>query len=322
MKIDLSFVIITHNRKKKLKRLIESIELSYLPKINYEIIVVDDCSSDETASFIRKAFSNLNYLTIISNPKNFKASVSRNIGMKSSLGEYVYCLDDDVILDEKGSFELLQYIRNQNNKKFIVSPVMFEYNDTKKIWFAGLSLNLWTTIGKFLHIKKNYNEILALGDTIRTDGIVTAFMMRRAHVPKIGFFDEKLFPFQFEELDFFIRGRYLGFKLFVVTRSILYHDHEYGSFLNNPWRLELTAKNRILISRLWSTRKLQEISSLFFCFVLLIEYIILKVSFFREKPLASFIALYRGTIAGLKILHKIKPYRFRNGFNASNLNKK
>ena len=177
-------------------------------------------------------------------------------------------------------------------------------------------------MGKFLHTNKDYSEILALGDALNTDGIVTAFMMKRAHVEKIGFFDGELFPFQFEELDFFIRSRYLGFKLYVVTKSILYHDHEIGSFLNNPWRLELAAKNRILISRLWSTNKLQEVSALFFCSILLIEYIILKVTLYRKKPIESYRALYMGTINGIKLINKIKPYRFRKGYSVINLKKK
>jgi GT2 family glycosyltransferase len=319
MIVDLSFVIITHNRKNKLKRLIDSIELSSLHKIQYEIIVVDDCSSDGTVSYIKQAFSKLNNLTVISNSKNIKASGSRNIGIKSSCGEYVYCLDDDVVLEENGAMELLQYLRNHENRNIIVSPVMFEYANIKKIWFSGLNLNLWTTIGKFLHTKKNYDEILALGDELNTDAIVTAFMMKRVHAEKIGFFDEELFPFQFEELDFFIRSRYIGFKLYVVTKSILFHDHAAGSFLNNPWRLELTAKNRILISRLWSTSKLQEITALFFCLILFFEYMVLKVTLYRKKPLASYRALFVGSIKGIRELHTIKPYRLRDGYNKTNM---
>jgi len=322
MRAVLSFVIITHNRKHKLKRLIDSIELSSLHKIRYEIIVVDDCSTDGTEKYIKQTFGKLSHLTVISNSKNIKAAGSRNIGIKSSRGEYIYCLDDDVVLKKNGAIELLQYLKKNSNRNLIVSPVMFEYVNTKKIWFSGLSLNLWTTMGKFLHTNKDYSEILALGDALNTDGIVTAFMMKRAHVEKIGFFDGELFPFQFEELDFFIRSRYLGFKLYVVTKSILYHDHEIGSFLNNPWRLELAAKNRILISRLWSTNKLQEVSALFFCSILLIEYIILKVTLYRKKPIESYRALYMGTINGIKLINKIKPYRFRKGYSVINLKKK
>ncbi|MCX5704347.1 MAG: glycosyltransferase family A protein [Candidatus Omnitrophica bacterium] len=91
-------VIATYNRANLLKRAIEGV-LNQTYK-NLEIIIVDDGSTDNTEQIV-KEYRDLR-IQYIRNSKNRGASVARNIGIKSSKGDFIAFLDsDDEYLPEK-----------------------------------------------------------------------------------------------------------------------------------------------------------------------------------------------------------------------------
>jgi len=95
----------------------------------------------------------------------------------------------------------------------------------------------------------------------------------------------------------------------VVSHAHIYHDHEQGAFLNHPWRLELTAKNKLLTCKLWSSSLLQEYVSLAFSTATLLAYFGLKLLVYRKERMACMKALVRGMRDGFKGLKSITPYR-------------
>ena len=83
-----SIVIPTHNRKKHVERLINSIlENTYK---NIEIIVIDDDSTDGTYEYLKEKFGNLPNFKIVRNNKNLLVSGSRNKGIGLSKGELIF----------------------------------------------------------------------------------------------------------------------------------------------------------------------------------------------------------------------------------------
>lgn len=84
-----SVIIPTYNQKEKVKRAVESV-LIQEPK-NYEIVVVDDGSSDGTFEFL----SALNLPIKLLRKENGGVSTARNLAIQSSVGEYVAFLDHD-----------------------------------------------------------------------------------------------------------------------------------------------------------------------------------------------------------------------------------
>lgn len=97
-----SVIIPVFNRVYSLKDAIESIFCqSYL---DYEIIVVDDCSKKEVQKSLTPYFNRIIYLR---NEKNMGVSFSRNLGIKHSNGEFIAFLDsDDLWLNFKLSLQL------------------------------------------------------------------------------------------------------------------------------------------------------------------------------------------------------------------------
>jgi glycosyltransferase involved in cell wall biosynthesis len=97
----ISIVIPTHNRKENLIRCIESLERQTYSADKFEIIVVDDGSTDGTsqliAEYIKKSTKRLKLIS----QTNLGPGVARNLGVEYSNGEYLAFIEDDVVADGK-----------------------------------------------------------------------------------------------------------------------------------------------------------------------------------------------------------------------------
>lgn len=101
LKCELSIIIPAYNVAQYIAQCLESIINQEQNVLNYEIIVVDDGSTDDTLSIL-KQYQNDYYetITVISNGHK-GVSESRNIGLDIALGEYVYYVDADDYISEK-----------------------------------------------------------------------------------------------------------------------------------------------------------------------------------------------------------------------------
>ena len=94
----LSVIICTYNRVELLGKCVNSLMTQTARKENYEIIVIDNNSTDNTADLIRKIKiinSNLRYVK----EANQGLSYARNRGWKEAKGEYIAYIDDDCKAD-------------------------------------------------------------------------------------------------------------------------------------------------------------------------------------------------------------------------------
>jgi glycosyltransferase involved in cell wall biosynthesis len=98
-----SVIIPTYNRVRVISRAIESALQQTLT--DYEIIVVDDGSTDNTREFLSKNFANK--IRYIGKPKNEGLASARNTGIEASRGTYIALLDDDDLwLPEKLALQI------------------------------------------------------------------------------------------------------------------------------------------------------------------------------------------------------------------------
>jgi glycosyltransferase involved in cell wall biosynthesis len=95
MYLPISAVICTHNRAEYLPKAIQSLTEQNMSKNDYEIIVVDNCSTDSTKAVVEQ-FSNNANLKYIYEP-TVGLSYARNTGWQNASGKYVAYLDDDAI---------------------------------------------------------------------------------------------------------------------------------------------------------------------------------------------------------------------------------
>lgn len=95
-----SVLITSYNREKYIADAIESVLLSTFK--NFELIVVDDCSSDNTIEIIRSYEKKDNRIRVFVNEKNLGDYYNRNKAASYAIGKYIKYLDSDDILYAHG----------------------------------------------------------------------------------------------------------------------------------------------------------------------------------------------------------------------------
>ena len=107
----ITIIIPTYNCEKTIFSSVHSVQ--YQNNSNFEIILIDDFSTDQTKNFIQKLQIYDKRIKLIENKKNMGTLYSRSIGALFSRGEYVLCLDnDDLFFDE----DLFDYIYKESIK--------------------------------------------------------------------------------------------------------------------------------------------------------------------------------------------------------------
>ena len=123
----ISVIIPTFNRLDLLKRAIESVlNQSIKP---YDIIVVDDGSTDDTSEMIQQKYKSINLIK----QKNSGVSAARNNGIKNAQGDWIALLDSD---DEWGKNKLEEQVNN------LTDNPKYEFCHTNEIWIRnGIRVN-------------------------------------------------------------------------------------------------------------------------------------------------------------------------------------
>ena len=97
--IEISIIIPTYNRKVQLKRCLESIYNQDYCNDKYEVIIVDDGSTDETGKLLNiftKQYPNFHCYQ----QSNRGPAAARNLGIQNAFGIYVVLVDSDCLLSE------------------------------------------------------------------------------------------------------------------------------------------------------------------------------------------------------------------------------
>lgn len=98
----LSIIIPVYNAEKTISRCLDSIWSQRLPEDNYEVICVDDCSSDSSIKVLDRIAAEHPQLKIFRNSENLRAGGARNHGVRKAEGEYILFLDSDDYFHEGG----------------------------------------------------------------------------------------------------------------------------------------------------------------------------------------------------------------------------
>lgn len=123
-KLKISIIIPVYNREKLIVNCLDSISNQSLSKELFEVILIDDCSKDNSIEVINK-YSKINNLRLISLSENSGgASKPRNIGIDLALGEYIIFIDSDDVITEK-ALEYALTIANKGNLDMVVIPIKF-----------------------------------------------------------------------------------------------------------------------------------------------------------------------------------------------------
>ena len=135
----ISIIIPTYNRKESVIKLIDS--LSNQINKNFEIIVIDDGSTDDTYDVLKKSISMKNFS--VYKIKNSERGAARNYGATKSKGEYLNFFDsDDIALDNHISTATNKIIQSSYPEVINLSyAYKYKNNYLKKIIIEGIINN-------------------------------------------------------------------------------------------------------------------------------------------------------------------------------------
>ena len=102
---DISIVIPIYNEQGNIIQLIKEVRAALEKKLNYEIIIVDDGSDDNTYEVVNKINKNIN---IISHKKNYGQSIGLRTGIIEANSEYIVTLDGDGQNDPRDILKLIK----------------------------------------------------------------------------------------------------------------------------------------------------------------------------------------------------------------------
>lgn len=204
----LSIVITTRNRKLDLLRCLDSIRNADLLGVSYEIIIIDDASTDGTGSLVGSDF------IIYHNSTQQMMVKSRNIGAKIATGKYILFIDDDNVIDAL-MIKILLDFAEKHSEYGILGPSMY-YFDTKKKYLDFQTINFYT--GKTAGIISTTSE-----EVCESIGIPNVFMIRKTVFEVYGYFDESLIQ-TFTEPDFALYVSKNNIKCGIVKYAKVFHD--------------------------------------------------------------------------------------------------
>lgn len=236
----ISVIIVNWNGRKWLKKCLDS--LADQTNSNFEVIIVDNGSTDNSKEFIKKHYPSV---CIIENGENLGFARGNNIGIEKAKGEFILLLNSDTWLDRN----FLEKIKNKlmNNEFDVISPVEVGYDG------RGLNYSASRTVDIFGHpyFKKGNNK------TFYLQGICL-FFKKNFYMETAGM-DDNFFMY-FEETDWFWRLNLLN-KKFLSCPDIVVNHYGSGSVgsglkpSNFLWRnqntLQMLLKNYSWYNLLW-----------------------------------------------------------------------
>jgi GT2 family glycosyltransferase len=221
MKI-VSIIIPHYNGKKLLYNCINSIYQN-IDIDNFEIIVVDNASTDNSIKNIQNLFSDV---IVVSNKKNIGYSGGCNIGAQHAKGKYLIFLNNDTEHSDRWIEKLVDFLE-EHPSAFAAQPKVLNINNKEYFDYAGGAGGFIDCFG-FPYVKGRLFNTLEK-DTGQYDKPSEIFwssgaaMIVRADIfNQLSGFDEVYFAYM-EEIDLCWRAQALGYKIWSVPSAFIYH---------------------------------------------------------------------------------------------------
>ena len=217
-----SIIIPHYNGEDLLYNCIDSIYKNISIK-DFELIVVDNASTDDSINRIKSNFQNVK---IISSNSNLGYSGGCNLGATHASGKYLLFLNNDTEHSNEW-IEKLVYFLDSNSKIAAVQPKILNIHNKKLFDYAGGAGGFIDKFcfpfvqGRIFHtLEEDHNQYNNPSRIFWASG--AAFMIRSNIFKTLEGFDKVYFAYM-EEIDLCWRAQAMGYKIYSVPDSFVYH---------------------------------------------------------------------------------------------------
>jgi len=289
----ISIVIVNFNGRELLKQCL--LTLSKTDYSNYEIVVVDNASTDGSLTEIKKSFGSDPHIKLVENSENVGHAEGCNIGAQMTKGRYLVFLDSDTEFNaENWLWELVKVMESDETVGLAQAKLVLAEDKRclDYVCVAVDALGTWAaTYGSKEERLKETFEILAASSG--------CCIVRREVFNQVGGFDADYFIYD-DDTDLSLRARLLGYRILFVPSALVIHR---GGVLRGITSSTLyhSAKNRVR-----TVLKNYELRNVWWRFSVLTFFtFMVSVGFLALKKNDEAKATMRGLISPIKDLPEI-----------------
>ncbi len=204
----ISVIIPTYNRKPILEKCLRALEKQRLiqPIDKYEVVLVDDGSTDGTPLWINQTKQQFPHVRLIQQDHGGPAA-ARNCGVKASLGDLIIFIDSDLVVTE--SF-LISHVR-------AITKFWHRRNDRRCFTYGSVinTANFENPTSESHKLQDNSWAYFATGNVAIDKQVLL----------QSGLFDTSFYLYGWEDLELGERLRNMGVKLIKCPKAVGYHWH-------------------------------------------------------------------------------------------------
>lgn len=239
-----SIIVLTYNNLIFNKLCLESIYAN-TKYPNFEVIVVDNASTDGTPAWLLEYSKLFTNLRLILNCENKGFAGGNNQAVKSAKGEYIIFLNNDTVVTSSWIEKFLNHFKT-DSQIGLVGPVT---NSTGNE--ARISSNYNTPIQMEIFSEARSRKMRGISFDIRMLAFYCV-MAKKEQFESIGGLDEQFGVGMFEDDDLAVRYRQAGYRI-ICAEDIFIHHFQGASFgkLENAKYLEIFEENKKKYEKKW-----------------------------------------------------------------------
>lgn len=240
-----SIIVLTHNGRPMLERFLPSVLAS--AGDDTEVIVVDNASTDTTASWLDQHQPGVRYVPLA---QNGGYTAGNNRGAEAARGQHLVFINNDVEVEPNWLAPLIDRLEAdpalaavQPKLKWWRHPDRFEYGGAAGGYLDRYGIPFCRgRVGE--HVEPDHGQYDQPHDIAWASGV--AFAIRRDLFFKAGGFDESFFC-HMEEIDLCWRLRRLGYRIGYEPASCAYHYGAATIRMGSPLKVYLNHRNNLLM---------------------------------------------------------------------------
>lgn len=207
---------------------------------DFEIILVDNGSTDGSVELVRTRFTEVQVVTL---PKNIGFAGGNNAGILASSGRYVALLNNDTKADPDWLSSLVNATASGKHVGMWASKIL-SYDSPNVIDNTGLLL-YWDGLARGRgRLEVDRGQFDQQQEALFPSGC--AGLYRKVMLDEIGLFDEEFFAYA-DDVDIGLRGRLAGWDCVYVAGAVVYHKYSSSSSAYSPMKAFLVERNRIWV---------------------------------------------------------------------------
>ena len=219
---DITVVIVNWNTRDLLRNCLNSV-YETIKDINYEVIVVDNASTDGSVHMLRDEFP---AVEVIENEENRGFGAANNQAFAVMTGCYALLLNSDTALTQDAVRELFLFMEDHPDASLACGQLLNE-DGSRQNSIANfptlLTMMSNMSLLEYLFPRRFPSKRYVHKDPVEIESAIGAcVLVRREAMDAVGLFDERYFFF-FEETDWAYRMRLAGWKIYHVPSALIYH---------------------------------------------------------------------------------------------------